>query len=112
MLRLGRRGINLSLFVNSLNLVLYLIVLVAACLNIIEASVNLIILNVFAAFGCLIASPIPLNLYGGIIVVCMGIAFFMLSYVSLIPPLHGLILNYKKLDQWKEQKHLRVQLEA
>ncbi|KAF9102443.1 hypothetical protein BGX29_004586 [Mortierella sp. GBA35] len=36
----------------------------------------------------------------------------MLSYVSLIPPLDGLILNYKKLDQWKEQKHFRVQLEA
>ncbi|KAF9912715.1 hypothetical protein EC991_009451 [Linnemannia zychae] len=148
MLRLGRRGIILSLFVNSLNIVLYLIILVAACLNIIEASVNFIILNVFAAsfacllivseirlpqltyeyfrflctyrgrgltylfFGCLIASPIPFNLYGGIIVVCMGLAFFMLSYISLIPPLDGLILNYKKLDQWKEQKHFRVQLEA
>lgn len=36
----------------------------------------------------------------------------MLSYVSLIPPLDSLILNYKKLDQWKEQKHFRVQLEA
>ncbi|KAG0275286.1 hypothetical protein BGZ95_008958, partial [Linnemannia exigua] len=36
----------------------------------------------------------------------------MLSYVSLIPPLDGLILNYGKLDQWKEQKHFRVQLEA
>ncbi|KAF9131191.1 hypothetical protein BGX30_013204 [Mortierella sp. GBA39] len=148
MLRLGRRGIILSLFVNSLNIALYLIILVASCLNIIEASVNFIILNIFAAsfacllivseirlpqltyeyfrflctyrgrgltylfFGCLIASPIPFNLYGGIIVVCMGLAFFMLSYVSLIPPLDGLILNYKKLDQWKEQKHFRVQLEA
>ncbi|OAQ35162.1 hypothetical protein K457DRAFT_13720 [Linnemannia elongata AG-77] len=148
MLRLGRRGIILSLFVNSLNIALYLIILVASCFNIIEASVNFIILNVFAAsfacllvvseirlpqltyeyfrflctyrgrgltylfFGCLIASPIPFNLYGGIIVVCMGLAFFMLSYVSLIPPLDSLILNYKKLDQWKEQKHFRVQLEA
>ncbi|KAF9934304.1 hypothetical protein FBU30_002443 [Linnemannia zychae] len=112
MLRLGRRGIILSLFVNSLNIALYLIILIASCLNIIEASVNFIILNVFAAFGCLIASPIPFNLYGGIIVVCMGLAFVMLSYVSLIPPLDGLILNYKKLDQWKEQKHFRVQLEA
>ncbi|KAF8944640.1 hypothetical protein BGZ47_003968 [Haplosporangium gracile] len=148
MLRLGRRGIILSLFVNSLNIVLYLIILVASCLNVIEASVNFIILNIFAAsfaclliaseirlpqltyeyfrflctyrgrgltylfFGCLIASPIPFNLYGGIIVVCMGLAFFMLSYVSLIPPLDGLILNYKKLEQWKEQKHFRVQLEA
>ncbi|KAG0369186.1 hypothetical protein BGZ54_000117 [Gamsiella multidivaricata] len=63
-------------------------------------------------FGCLVASRIPFNLYGGIIVVCMGLAFFMLSYVKLIPPLDGLILNYKKLDQWKEQKHFRVQLEA
>ncbi|KAG9066935.1 hypothetical protein KI688_012847 [Linnemannia hyalina] len=112
MLRLGRRGIILSLFVNSLNIALYLIILAASCLNIIEASVNFIILNIFAAFGCLIASPIPFNLFGGIIVVCMGLAFFMLSYVSLIPPLDGLILNYKKLDQWKEQKHFRVQLEA
>ncbi|KAF9143774.1 hypothetical protein BG015_000309 [Linnemannia schmuckeri] len=148
MLRLGRRGIILSLFVNSLNIALYLIILVASCLNVIEASVNFIVLNVFAAsfacllivseirlpqltyeyfrflctyrgrgltylfFGCLIASPIPFNLYGGIIVVCMGLAFFMLSYVSLIPPLDGFILNYKKLDQWKEQKHFRVQLEA
>ncbi|KAG0296930.1 hypothetical protein BGZ96_008119 [Linnemannia gamsii] len=148
MLRLGRRGIILSLFVNSLNIALYIIILIASCLNIIEASVNFIILNVFAAsiacllivseirlpqltyeyfrflctyrgrgltylfFGCLIASPAPFNLYGGIIVVCMGLAFFMLSYVSLIPPLDGLILNYKKLDQWKEQRHFRVQLEA
>ncbi|KAF9110102.1 hypothetical protein BGX27_006782 [Mortierella sp. AM989] len=30
----------------------------------------------------------------------------------MIPPLDGLILNYRKLDQWKEQKHFRVQLEA
>lgn len=42
----------------------------------------------------------------------MGIAFFMMSYVTLIPPLDGLVLNYKKLDRWKEQKHFRVQLEA
>ncbi|KAI9231140.1 MAG: hypothetical protein BYD32DRAFT_478504 [Podila humilis] len=112
MLRLGRRGIILSLFINSLNITLYVLILVAACLNIIEASVNFIILNAFAAFGCLIASPIAFNLYGGIIVVCMGIAFFMMSYVTLIPPLDGLVLNYKKLDQWKEQKHFRVQLEA
>ncbi|KAF9570949.1 hypothetical protein EC968_001139 [Mortierella alpina] len=148
MLRLGRRGIVLSLFINSLNVVLYLIILIAACLNIAEASVNFIILNAFAAsfaclliiseirlpqltyeyfrflctyrgrgmtymfFGCLIASRIPFNLYGGIIVVCMGMAFFMLSYVTLIPPLDGFILNCKKLDEWKEQKHFRVQLEA
>ncbi|KAG0304608.1 hypothetical protein BGZ98_005282 [Dissophora globulifera] len=112
MLRLGRRGIILSLFINGLNIVLYLIILVAACLNIVEASVNFIILNAFAAFGCLVASRIAFNLYGGIIVVCMGLAFFMLSYVKLIPPLDGLILNYKKLDQWKEQRHFRVQLEA
>ncbi|KAF9946429.1 hypothetical protein BGZ72_000335 [Mortierella alpina] len=148
MLRLGRRGIVLSLFINSLNVVLYLIILIAACLNISEASVNFIILNAFAAsfaclliiseirlpqltyeyfrflctyrgrgmtymfFGCLIASRIPFNLYGGIIVVCMGMAFFMLSYVTLIPPLDGFILNCKKLDEWKEQKHFRVQLEA
>ncbi|KAF9387272.1 hypothetical protein CPB97_002740 [Podila verticillata] len=112
MLRLGRRGIILSLFINSLNISLYVLILVAACLNIIEASVNFIILNAFAVFGCLVASPIAFNLYGGIIVVCMGIAFFMMSYVTLIPPLDGLILNYKKLDQWKEQKHFRVQLEA
>jgi len=45
-------------------------------------------------------------------VVCMGLAFFMLSYIKLVPPLDGLLLNYKKLDQWKEQKHFRVQLEA
>ncbi|KAF8980878.1 hypothetical protein BGZ46_003584 [Entomortierella lignicola] len=147
-MRLGRRGIILSLFINGLNISLYLIILVAACLNIIEASVNFIILNVFAAsfacllivseirlpqityeyfrflctyrgrglaylfFGCLVASRIAFNLYGGIIVVCMGFAFFMLSYVKMIPPLDGLILNYKKLDQWKEQKHFRVQFEA
>lgn len=49
MLRLGRRGIILSLFINSLNITLYLLILVAACLNIIEASVNFIILNAFAA---------------------------------------------------------------
>lgn len=42
----------------------------------------------------------------------MGIAFFMMSYVTLIPPLDGLVLNYNKLDQWKEQKHFQVQLEA
>lgn len=55
MLRLGRRGIILSLFVNSLNIALYLIILVASCLNIVEASVNFIILNVFAAsFACLL----------------------------------------------------------
>ncbi|KAG0206723.1 hypothetical protein BGX28_001868 [Mortierella sp. GBA30] len=42
----------------------------------------------------------------------MGLAFFTLSYVTLIPPLDGFILNYKKLDEWKEQKHFRVQLEA
>ena len=36
----------------------------------------------------------------------------MLSYVTLIPPLDGFILNYKKLDEWKEQKHFRVRLEA
>ncbi|GJJ70673.1 hypothetical protein EMPS_03023 [Entomortierella parvispora] len=148
MLRLSRRGIILSLFINSLNIVLYLIILLAACLNIAEASVNFIILNGFAAaiacllivseirlpqltyeyfrflctyrgrgmtylfFGCLIASRTPFNLYGGIIVVCMGLAFFMLSFVTLIPPLDGFILNYKKLDQWKEQKHFRVRLEA
>ncbi|KAG0038051.1 hypothetical protein BGZ83_003229, partial [Gryganskiella cystojenkinii] len=148
MLRLSRRGIILSLFINSLNIALYLIILVAACLNIAEASVNFIILNGFAAafacllivseirlpqltyeyfrflctyrgrgmtylfFGCLVASRNPFNLYGGIIVVCMGLAFFMLSYVTLIPPLDGFILNYKKLDQWKEQKHFRVRLEA
>ncbi|CAO3566228.1 unnamed protein product [Mortierella alpina] len=148
MLRLGRRGIVLSLFINSVNVVLYLIIFIAACLNITEASVNFIILNAFAAsfsclliiseirlpqltyeyfrflctyrgrgltymfFGCLIASRIPFNLYGGIIVVCMGMAFFMLSYVTLIPPLDGFILNCKKLDEWKEQKHFRVQLEA
>ncbi|KAF9952965.1 hypothetical protein BGZ70_000409 [Mortierella alpina] len=148
MLRLGRRGIVLSLFINSLNVVLYLIIFIAACLNMTEASVNFIILNAFAAsfaclliiseirlpqltyeyfrflctyrgrgltymfFGCLIASRIPFNLYGGIIVVCMGMAFFMLSYVTLIPPLDGFILNCKKLDEWKEQKHFRVQLEA
>ncbi|KAF9424625.1 hypothetical protein BGZ94_008020 [Podila epigama] len=112
MLRLGRRGIILSLFINSLNITLYLIILVAACLNIIEASVNFIILNASAAFGCLVASPIAFNLYGGIIVVCMGIAFFMMSFVTLIPPLDGMILNYKKLDRWKEQRHFRVQLEA
>ncbi|KAG0089685.1 hypothetical protein BGZ93_009812 [Podila epicladia] len=112
MLRLGRRGIILSLLINSLNITLYLLILVAACLNITEASVNFIILNAFAAFGCLVASPIAFNLYGGIIVVCMGIAFFMMSYVTLIPPLDGLVLNYKKLDRWKEQKHFRVQLEA
>lgn len=47
--RLGRRGIILSLFINSLNITLYLLILVAACLNIIEASVNFIILNAFAA---------------------------------------------------------------
>lgn len=64
------------------------------------------------SFGCLVASPIAFNLYGGIIIVCMGIAFFMMSYVTLIPPLDGLVLNYKKLDLWKEQKHFRVQLEA
>ncbi|KAF9184737.1 hypothetical protein BGZ51_003164 [Haplosporangium sp. Z 767] len=146
--RLGRRGIILSLFINSLNITLYLIILIAACLNITEASVNFIILNAFAAcfaclliiseirlpqltyeyfrflctyrgrgmtylfFGCLVASRIPFNLYGGIIVVCMGLAFIVLSYVTLIPPLDGFILNYKKLDQWKEQKHFRVQLEA
>ncbi|KAF9359366.1 hypothetical protein BGX26_012484 [Mortierella sp. AD094] len=63
-------------------------------------------------FGCLVASRIAFNLYGGIIVVCMGLAFFILSYVKMIPPLDGLILNYRKLDQWKEQKHFRVQLEA
>ncbi|KAF9438758.1 hypothetical protein BGZ76_005064 [Entomortierella beljakovae] len=148
MLRLGRRGIILSLFINGLNIFLYLIILVAACLNIVEASVNFIILNAFAAafacllivseirlpqltyeyfrflctyrgrgltylfFGCLVASRIAFNLYGGIMVVCMGLAFFLLSYVKMIPPLDGLILNYKKLDQWKEQKHFRVQLEA
>lgn len=48
MLRLGRRGIILSLFINSLNISLYVLILVAACLNIIEASVNFIILNAFA----------------------------------------------------------------
>ncbi|KAG0229045.1 hypothetical protein BGX31_006336 [Mortierella sp. GBA43] len=140
MLRLGRRGIVLSLFINGLNITLYLIILVAACLNIVDASINFIILNAFAAsFACLLViSEIrlpqltyeyfrflctyrgrgmtylltPFNLYGGIIVVCMGLAFFMLSYVKLIPPLDGLILNIKKLDQWKEQKHFRVQLEA
>src|SRR5690554_3272966 len=42
----------------------------------------------------------------------MGLAFIVLSYVTLNPPLDGLILNYNKLDQWKEQKHFRVQLEA
>ncbi|KAF9366374.1 hypothetical protein BGX34_003653 [Mortierella sp. NVP85] len=104
MLRLGRRGIVLSLFINALNIILYLTILIAACLNIAEASINLIILNVFAA--------IPFNLYGGIMVVCMGLAFLMLSYVKLVPPLDGLLLNYKKLDQWKEQKHFRDQLEA
>ena len=65
-----------------------------------------------SSFGCLIASPIPFNLYGGIIVVCMGLALFMLSYVSLISPLDDLILNYEKLDQWREQRHFRVQLET
>ncbi|KAG0002180.1 hypothetical protein BGZ79_003466 [Entomortierella chlamydospora] len=49
MLRLGRQGIILSLFINGLNISLYLIVLAAACLNIVEASVNFIILNVLAA---------------------------------------------------------------
>ncbi|KAI1315938.1 hypothetical protein EDD11_000188 [Mortierella claussenii] len=148
MLRLSRRGIILSLVINALNIAIYLIVLVAACLNIVKVSVNFIILNTFAAsfaalliiseiwlpqltykyfrflctyrgrgltylfFGCLVASRIPFNLYGSIIVVCMGIAFFMLSYVRVIPPLDGLILNYKKLGQWKEQKHFCVQQEA
>ncbi|KAK3806640.1 MAG: COPI associated protein-domain-containing protein [Benniella sp.] len=148
MLRLGWRGIVLSLFINALNIVLYLTILVAACLNIAEAPINFIILNVFAAsiacllvvsevrlprltyeyfrflctyrgrgmtylfFGCLVVSKTPFNLYGGIIVVCMGLAFLMLSYVKLVPPLDGLLLNYKKLGQWKEQKHFRVQLEA
>lgn len=49
MLRLGRRGIILSLFINSLNISLYVLILIAACLNIIEASVNFTILNAFAA---------------------------------------------------------------
>jgi hypothetical protein len=49
MLRLGRRGIVLSLFINALNIILYLTILTAACLNITEASINFIILNVFAA---------------------------------------------------------------
>ncbi|KAF9161916.1 hypothetical protein DFQ26_004037 [Actinomortierella ambigua] len=112
MARLGRRGIVLSLFINALNIALYIIIFIAACFNIIEASVNFIILNGSAIFGCLVATPIPFNLYGGIVVVCMGLAFFIMSFITLIPPLDGLMLNYRKLDEWREQRHFRIQLEA
>lgn len=43
---------------------------------------------------------------------CTGLAFLVFSYVNPIPPLDGLVPNYRKLDQWKEQKHARVHLEA
>ncbi|KAG0245510.1 hypothetical protein BGW41_000137 [Actinomortierella wolfii] len=35
-----------------------------------------------------------------------------MSFITLIPPLDGMLLNYRKLDEWREQRHFRIQLEA